>query len=142
MNDVNKRNDIAVIGIGLDIHDAKTLSDYWQIFDNQLDSIRDIPENRKEQIADYARLFLDEGKQAVYYRGTYLERIDEFDNDFFRISPKEAQAMDPVQRIMLQVIFSAFDDACYTPDRLNGSKTGIYLGYTANSLKDNLTESG
>lgn len=137
MNDVNKRNDIAVIGIGLDIHDAKTLSDYWQIFDNQLDSIRDISENRKEQIADYARLFLDEGKQAVYYRGTYLERIDEFDNDFFRISPKEAQAMDPVQRIMLQVIFSAFDDACYTPDRLNGSKTGIYLGYTANSLKDN-----
>lgn len=137
MNEIKKRNDIAVIGIGLNINDAKTLPDYWQMFENQLDSIRDFPKNRREQIEDYARLFLSEGQNASYYRGTYLERIDEFDNDFFRISPKEAQAMDPVQRIMLQVMFSAFDDACYTPEKLNGSKTGIYLGYTANSIKDN-----
>lgn len=127
--DKQKRFDIAVIGIGLNINDAKTLSEYWEIFNNQLDSIRSLPENRVQQISDYVDLFLSEGQKPKYYKGTYLERIDEFDNEFFRISPKEAQAMDPVQRIMLQVLFSTFDDASYTPEKLNGTKTGIYLGY-------------
>ena len=35
--DKQKRFDIAVIGIGLNINDAKTLSEYWEIFNNQLD---------------------------------------------------------------------------------------------------------
>lgn len=72
-----------------------------------------------------------------YNKAGYLDQIDEFDYEFFKISPIEAQVMDPIQRILLQTIFHAFDDAGYTPDRLNGTKTGIFIGYTPGSTKDN-----
>ena len=51
--------------------------------------------------------------------------------------PREAQTTDPVQRILLQTIFHTFDDAGYNSKALNGTKTGIFIGYTSASIKDN-----
>ncbi|MFC3745652.1 SDR family NAD(P)-dependent oxidoreductase [Paenibacillus sp. GCM10012306] len=129
--------DIAVIGIGLDISNATTLNEYWKFFDDNIDCIREMPEHRKQQISDYARLYLNEDESARYFLGSFLEHIDQFDNEFFRISPREAQTMDPVQRILLQTIFHTFDDAGYTREKLAGSQTGIYIGYTSGAMKDN-----
>jgi acyl transferase domain-containing protein/NAD(P)-dependent dehydrogenase (short-subunit alcohol dehydrogenase family)/acyl carrier protein len=130
-------DDIAVIGIGLDIANVTSLKEYWQLFDNNIDCIREIPEQRKKQVDSYARLYLNEDEPANYFQGSFLEHIDQFDHEYFRISPREAQTMDPVQRLLLQNIFHTFDDAGYTPEHLAGSQTGIYIGYTAGAIKDN-----
>lgn len=129
--------DIAVIGIGLDIANVTSLKDYWLLFENNIDCIREIPEHRQKQIDSYARLYLNDDESAEYFRGSFLEHIDQFDNEYFRISPREAQTMDPVQRILLQAICHTFDDAGYTPEMLAGSQTGIYIGYTSGAIKDN-----
>ncbi len=129
--------DIAIIGIGLKIADENSLQEYWRIFENNIDCIREIPEHRKNQIREYTKVYLGEGLEPEYYKGTYLEHLDEFDYEYFKISPREAQVMDPAQRLLLETICETFDDAGYSAKALKGSKTGVFIGYSAGSFKDN-----
>lgn len=61
--------------------------------------------------------------------GHYLkEDIATFDARFFSISPAEAKSMDPMQRILLEVVYEAMENAGITLADLDGSDTGCYVG--------------
>ncbi len=60
-----------------------------------------------------------------------LEDIAGFDNDFFHISPTEAQFIDPQHRHMLMVAYKAFEDAGIASQSLKNSETGIFIGISA-----------
>ena len=49
----------------------------------------------------------------------------------FRISPREAEQIDPQQRLMLELVFEACEDAGIPPSRLGGSGAGVYVGASA-----------
>jgi acyl transferase domain-containing protein len=51
-----------------------------------------------------------------------------FDNTFFGISNAEAKAIDPQQRMLLEVAYEAFESAGISLDSLQGSDTGVYCG--------------
>lgn len=127
--------DIAVIGMSANLPLADTLDDYWSIIENGVDAIRRFPESRKKDIDDYLKSRGLWSEDVEYGEGAYLERIDQFDCGFFRISPKEASMMDPAQRIFLETVWRAIEDAGYGGRKLAGSRTGVYVGY-ANNLKD------
>ena len=57
-----------------------------------------------------------------------MDDIDKFDAAFFRISPVEAELLDPQQRIMLETSWQALEDAGIDPERLRGSRPGVYAG--------------
>lgn len=59
--------------------------------------------------------------------GAVLDGIDLFDAAFFGISPREAESMDPQQRLFLEVVQHAFDDAALDPQRYPG-RIAIYAG--------------
>ena len=67
--------------------------------------------------------------------GAFIDGIDQFDAAFFRISPVEAQLLDPQQRLMLEVSWQALEDAGIDPDRLKGSRTGVYAGISNNEYR-------
>ena len=60
--------------------------------------------------------------------GSYLEQIQTFVNKFFGISNQEARGMDPQQRILLQVVYEAIEDAGMLLEDLQRCKTGVFVG--------------
>jgi len=58
----------------------------------------------------------------------FLDGIDQFDPEFFGISPAEAPAIDPQHRLLLEVAWEALEDAGIRPGDLAGSNTGVYVG--------------
>ncbi|ETT37861.1 hybrid nonribosomal peptide synthetase/polyketide synthase [Paenibacillus sp. FSL R7-269] len=118
-------NDIAVIGMACKFSDADNTQEYWSNILNSMKCIRDLPHGRK---ADLDPLMNDAGKEA-YFQAGFIEEIDKFDAGFFRISPREAMLMDPKQRLFLETVYHAIEDAGYAGPKIYGSNTGMYVGH-------------
>jgi acyl transferase domain-containing protein len=66
--------------------------------------------------------------------GYFLDQpLGHFDNEFFGISGKEAAAMDPQQRILLEVVYEALEDAGIPLEDVRGSNTSVYCGTFTNA---------
>ncbi|MCD8121442.1 MAG: condensation domain-containing protein [Clostridiales bacterium] len=143
MRSVNKK-DIAIVSMAAVMPQANNLKEYWSNLFEGIDCIREFPVNRKKDIADYVRFL---GEKENYIKAGYLERIDQFDNRFFNLTPKEAMLMSPSQRIILETAYKAFTDAGYDRQKLNKSRTGVYVGYIGDNegsvyrnMLENLTD--
>lgn len=61
-------------------------------------------------------------------KGYFLDRLEDFDASFFGVAPREAEQIDPQQRIALEVAWEALEDAGIPSELLSGSDTGVYMG--------------
>ncbi|HXA88000.1 MAG TPA: beta-ketoacyl synthase N-terminal-like domain-containing protein [Mycobacterium sp.] len=73
--------------------------------------------------AEFWRLMCD-GVEVTQLPGN----VAEFDADFFNLSPREARAMDPRQRLALELTWELFEDAFAVPDTVRGEHVAVYLG--------------
>jgi acyl transferase domain-containing protein/non-ribosomal peptide synthetase component F len=63
--------------------------------------------------------------------GSFLKDVSFFDAAMFRITGREAAVMDPQQRLLLETTWRALEHGAIAPDRLAGSRTGIFVGLNA-----------
>jgi acyl transferase domain-containing protein/acyl carrier protein len=117
-------NDIAVIGMSGIFPEAKDLREFHDNLYNKKDCVAE--PTRQRLIASS----IDPGKD--YKVAGHLGRIDYFDHLFFNISKKEAEFIEPTQRLALQLACEVIENAGYSLDDLRGSNTGIFL--SSNSL--------
>ena len=100
---------------------------FWRNLVDGLDAASDVPGERWD-----ARALLAEDPDApgaVYTaRGGFVEDLAGFDPAVFGISPREALRMDPQQRMLLETAWHALEHAGIAPDRLRGSRTGVFVG--------------
>jgi acyl transferase domain-containing protein len=114
---------IAIIGIGCRFPGADGPTGFWRLLSDGVDAITEIPPDRWD-----ADAFYDPNGTATTRWGGFLDQVDQFDPQFFGISPREAARMDPQQRLLLEVAWEALEDAGQVPERLEGSRTGVFVG--------------
>ncbi|KAK7990517.1 polyketide synthase [Apiospora arundinis] len=77
-------------------------------------------------------------------KGYFIPDLENFDAAFFGISPKEAEQMDPHQRLGLEVTWEALEDAANNvgidPKSLSGSDTAVYMGVDSDDYSRLLLE--
>ncbi|XP_014553644.1 hypothetical protein COCVIDRAFT_107135 [Bipolaris victoriae FI3] len=120
--------DIAIVSMACRLPgQVSSPEEYWDILERGNDVITDVPKDRWDAEALHDP---NPGTPGRSYcrRGGFLDSVDNFDASFFGISPKEARAMDPAQRIMLETCWEGFERAGYTDRQLRGSRTGVYMG--------------
>jgi acyl transferase domain-containing protein/NADPH:quinone reductase-like Zn-dependent oxidoreductase/NAD(P)-dependent dehydrogenase (short-subunit alcohol dehydrogenase family)/SAM-dependent methyltransferase len=119
---------IAIIGLGCrapgGVHDAAT---FWRLLSEGRDVVGPVPKNRWDHEAFYDSDPEVPGKIAATAAG-FCDHVDEFDAAFFGLSPREADGMDPQQRMLLEVCWETLENAGLAPDRLHSSPTGVYVG--------------
>ncbi|MFF1609962.1 beta-ketoacyl synthase N-terminal-like domain-containing protein [Amycolatopsis sp. NPDC058278] len=117
---------IAVVGLGCRLPGGiESPEAFWRFLDAGGDGIGDVPEGRWETFAPAEDL------AGVPSRGGFLDDVAGFDAEFFGITPREAEAMDPQQRILLEVVWAALEHAGIPPSTLRGSRTGVFVGLSA-----------
>ncbi|MDX2964453.1 type I polyketide synthase, partial [Streptomyces acidiscabies] len=109
-------DEIAVVGLSCCLPKAAGPAEFWRLLREGVDATGEAPDDRWAGASHSPR------------RGGFLDRIDQFDADFFGISPKEAVAMDPRQRLLLELSWEALEDARIVPTALRGSRTGVFVG--------------
>ena len=99
----------------------------WDLLERGGDGIIDVPKDRWDAEAVYDPDPDARGK-SYCRKGGFVNPIDLFDAPFFGVSPREARALDPAQRLMLECTWEAFEQAGYSIDQLRGSQTGVFVG--------------
>jgi acyl transferase domain-containing protein/pimeloyl-ACP methyl ester carboxylesterase/acyl carrier protein len=124
--------DIAIIGMAGRFAQSPNLGEFWKNMVAGKHLVGQIPKNRLE----WDSLGAD-AKDVYCQWGSFLEDVDRFDALFFKISPIEAEMMDPQLRLLLEVLYEASEDAAYAA-RLRGSRTGLYVGACSQDYYQNL----
>ena len=91
-------SDVAVIGLSCRFPDAANPTELWNLLGEEREAARP------------------------------LDDIAAFDADFFAVSPREARAMDPRQRLALELTWELLESAFIVPEALRGQQVGVYLG--------------
>ncbi|MGF1481204.1 MAG: thioester reductase domain-containing protein [Cyanophyceae cyanobacterium] len=117
---------IAIIGMGCRFPGASNPKAFWELLQSGGDAITEVPGNRWDVDAFYASEPATPGKMNTRWGG-FLEQVDQFDPGFFNISPREAERLDPQQRLMLEVAWECLEDAGIAPQTLSGSQTGVFI---------------
>ncbi|MDX6355770.1 MAG: hypothetical protein QOF98_2673, partial [Streptomyces sp.] len=112
---------IAIVGMAGRFPQAPTVEDFWALLSEGRDGISPPPEGRWDA-ATYR------SDRVTTLEGGYLDDVDRFDAGFFNVPAREAENLDPQQRMLLESAWHALEDGGIAPDRLRGTRTGVFVG--------------
>ena len=128
---------VAVVGMGCRFPGgADTPELFWELLESGEDAITEIPARRWD-VDEYFDPNPDAPGKAYTRWGGFVSDtyITTFDAGFFRIPPKEAESLDPQQRMLLEVSHEAIENAGIPVHSLSGKQVGVYIGISTDDYK-------
>lgn len=124
-----QREPVAVIGFSARFPGAGSYPQFWDNLAAGKSFVTDIPADRWDW-KEYGRMDGKIKNRTVVHQGCFLDNISSFDYRFFSISKREADNMDPQQRMLLEESWACLEDAGVCPSSLAGRKVGVFVaGY-------------
>ncbi|KAL7619777.1 hypothetical protein AAE478_010319 [Parahypoxylon ruwenzoriense] len=108
----------------------------WELLKQPVDLLTEIPHTRFNPEAFYHENAEHPGTTNVTKAYLLEEDPWAFDNEFFNISAREAESMDPQQRIILETVYESIESAGYSISQLKGSSTGVFVGQMSDDYRD------
>ena len=125
---------VAVVGMACRFPGAPDIASLWRLLERGGNAITE-----GEPGSGIGRIGQFYPKSAAQYPAcryaALVDEIDLFDAEFFRISPVEAQLLDPQQRMTLETCWQALEDAGIDPERLRNTRSGVYIGISNNDYR-------
>lgn len=120
------RESIAVVGMAGRFPGCPNVDEFWELLAEQRDAITEVPVERWDWRACFGDPADSPGKTLSKWGG-FISGVEHFDPEFFNISPAEAELIDPHQRLLLQTVWHALEDAGIPPSTLADSRTGVFV---------------
>lgn len=117
---------------------ASNISKLWQLLQNPYDISREVPPERFNIDAFYHS---DPKHHGTFNtrRAYFLEEDPRvFDASFFQINAREAETMDPQQRILLETVYEALEAGGHSIEKLKGSQTAVFVGGMSCDFRDTI----
>ncbi|AGP52798.1 hypothetical protein M271_05860 [Streptomyces rapamycinicus NRRL 5491] len=129
---------IAIVGMGCRLPgDTDSPAALWRLLADGRDAVGEPPAERAALwAADPATTARPAPAPPV--RGGYLRDVAGFDADFFGVSGREADILDPQHRLLLEVAWEALEHAGMPPDKLGSTATGVFAGLSYNDYMNRL----
>ncbi|MFI9245144.1 SDR family NAD(P)-dependent oxidoreductase [Streptomyces sp. NPDC053086] len=124
---------VAVIGMACRLPGANSPEEFWALLAEGRHAVRDMPAGRRTD-----PIWAETGP-GVPLRGGFLDEVEGFDAEFFRVSPREAKSLDPQHRLLLEVAWEALEDAGQPAPTLDGRAAGVYFGLNTADYQQLLT---
>ncbi len=133
---------VAVVGIGCRFPGGASDPDsFWELLRAGRDAVSKVPTDRWDREVSFESNSEGSSKTSMP-NGAFLERVDGFDAAFFGMAPREAAAIDPQQRLVLEVAVETLENAGVAVAKLFGSKTGVFLGVAGNDFSQCFAQAG
>ena len=130
LRNTERAETIAVISMACRFPNADTPEAFWQLLQNGVDTVQEIPATRWN-VADYYSPQRPQPGKMYTRQAALLAGVDGFDPLFFGIAPREAVGMDPMHRLLLEISWEAIERAGLTQSTLVDSATGVFVGIGA-----------
>jgi len=119
---------IAIIGMACRLPGGIESPDQlWDALLRGDDLVTEIPPNRWDADEYYDPEPGVPGRSVCKW-GAFLDNVADFDPEFFGISEKEATAMDPQHRLLLETSWEAMEHGGFTREKLADLRTGVFVG--------------
>ncbi|MGW7529595.1 type I polyketide synthase [Streptomyces sp. NPDC054783] len=119
---------------------VSTPEDLWDVIREGRDVVGDFPQDRGWR--DVYDPDPDAAGKAYTRQGGFLADVAGFDADFFHLSPREALAVDPHHRLLLETSWEAFERAGIVPADVRGSEVGVFSGVSSSEYGWRFLEGG
>ena len=123
-------DEVAIVGISGVMPQCDDLDEFWNRLSNNESMITEIPADRWDWKEFYGDPYTEINKTKSKWGG-FMKNIRSFDANFFNISPREAEYLDPQHRMVMEDVWKAIEDSGHKASEFSGTDTGVFTAISS-----------